>query len=127
MRSYRLIEAGAIRVFTDIVSGQRFDRPALAELINHASRHRGAQPRVKAGAAAELAREALRLGEHRGLLKRRWKTVLPTNSAEDPNFLLGNAARFGSAALDLARDRWAQILTELDDIAMVQTGGAALQ
>ncbi len=25
----RLIEAGAIRVFTDIVSGQRFDRPAL--------------------------------------------------------------------------------------------------
>ena len=32
----RLIEAGAIRVFTDIVSGQRFDRPALAELIDHA-------------------------------------------------------------------------------------------
>ena len=27
----------------------------------------------------------MRLGEHRGLLKRRWKTVLPTNSAEDPN------------------------------------------
>ncbi len=26
----------------------------------------------------------MRLGEHRGLLKRRWKTVLPTNSAEDP-------------------------------------------
>ena len=52
--------------------------------IAHTSRHRGAQPRVKAGAAAELAREALRLGEHRGLLKRRWKTVLPTNSAEDP-------------------------------------------
>ena len=55
--------------------------------IAHTSRHRGAQPRVKAGAAAELAREALRLGEHRGLLKRRWKTVLPTNSAEDPDFL----------------------------------------
>ena len=34
------------------------------------------------------------------------------------NFILGNAARFGSAALDLARDRWAQILTELDDIAI---------
>ena len=34
------------------------------------------------------------------------------------NFLLGNAARFGSAALDLAKDRWAQILTELDDIAI---------
>ena len=32
----RLIEAGAIRVFTDIVSGKRFDRPALAELIDHA-------------------------------------------------------------------------------------------
>ena len=32
----RLIEAGAIRVFTDIVSGQRFDRPALAKLIDHA-------------------------------------------------------------------------------------------
>ena len=29
----------------------------------------------------------MRLGEHRGLLKRRWKTVLPTNSAEDPNIL----------------------------------------
>ena len=32
----RLIEAGAIRVFTDIVSGKRFDRPPLAELIDHA-------------------------------------------------------------------------------------------
>ena len=32
----RLIEVGAIRVFTDIVSGKRFDRPALAELIDHA-------------------------------------------------------------------------------------------
>ena len=32
----RLIEAGAIRVFTDIVPGKRFDRPALAELIDHA-------------------------------------------------------------------------------------------
>ncbi len=30
----------------------------------------------------------MRLGEHRGLLKRRWKTVLPTNSAEDPNVCL---------------------------------------
>ena len=28
----------------------------------------------------------MRLGEHRGLLKRRWKTVLPTNSAEDPKY-----------------------------------------
>ena len=35
-QSDRLIEAGAIRVFTDIVSGKRFDRPALAELIDHA-------------------------------------------------------------------------------------------
>ena len=35
-QSERLIEAGAIRVFTDIVSGKRFDRPALAELIDHA-------------------------------------------------------------------------------------------
>ena len=34
------------------------------------------------------------------------------------NFILGNAARFGSAALDLARDRWAQVLTELDGIAI---------
>ncbi len=32
----RLIEAGAIRVFTDVVSGKRFDRPGLAELIDHA-------------------------------------------------------------------------------------------
>ena len=32
----RLIEAGAIRVFTDIVSGKRFERPGLAELIDHA-------------------------------------------------------------------------------------------
>ena len=32
----RLIESGAIRVFTDIVSGKRFDRPGLAELIDHA-------------------------------------------------------------------------------------------
>ena len=35
-QSDRLIEAGAIRIFTDIVSGKRFDRPALAELIDHA-------------------------------------------------------------------------------------------
>ena len=33
---HRLLEAGAIRVFTDIVSGKRFDRPGLAELIDHA-------------------------------------------------------------------------------------------
>ena len=32
----RLTEAGAIRVFTDIVSGKRFERPGLAELIDHA-------------------------------------------------------------------------------------------
>ena len=32
----RLIAAGAIRVFTDIVSGKRFERPGLAELIDHA-------------------------------------------------------------------------------------------
>ena len=32
----RLLEAGAIRVFTDIVTGKRFDRPGLAELIDHA-------------------------------------------------------------------------------------------
>ena len=35
-QSDRLIESGAIRVFTDIVSGKRFDRPGLAELIDHA-------------------------------------------------------------------------------------------
>ena len=32
----RLMEAGALRVFTDIISGKRFDRPVLAELIDHA-------------------------------------------------------------------------------------------
>ena len=32
----RLVEAGAIRLFTDVVSGKRFDRPGLAELIDHA-------------------------------------------------------------------------------------------
>ena len=32
----RLIEAGAIRMFTDVISGKRFDRPGLAELIDHA-------------------------------------------------------------------------------------------
>lgn len=32
----RLLQAGAIRVFTDVVSGKRFDRPGLGELINHA-------------------------------------------------------------------------------------------
>ena len=39
-QSDRLIEAGAIRVFTDIVSGKRFDRPALAELIARSTRRR---------------------------------------------------------------------------------------
>ena len=32
----RLIKAGAIRVFTDVISGKRFDRPGLTELIDHA-------------------------------------------------------------------------------------------
>ena len=36
----------------------------------------------------------MRLGEHRGLLKRRWKTVLPTNSAEDPNIPTYAAVRY---------------------------------
>ena len=35
-QNVRLIEAGAIRVFTDIISGKRFERPGLAELIDHA-------------------------------------------------------------------------------------------
>ena len=35
-QSARLIEAGAIRVFTDVISGKRFDRPGLAELLDHA-------------------------------------------------------------------------------------------
>lgn len=34
------------------------------------------------------------------------------------NFILGNAARFGPDSLDLARDRWAQLLTGLDGIAI---------
>jgi hypothetical protein len=34
------------------------------------------------------------------------------------NFILGNAARFGAGSLDLARDKWAQLLTELDGIAL---------
>ena len=32
----RLIEAGAIWVFTDVISGKRFERPGLAELTDHA-------------------------------------------------------------------------------------------
>ena len=32
----RLIEAGAIRVFTDVISGKRFERPGLTELMDHA-------------------------------------------------------------------------------------------
>ena len=32
----RLIDAGAIRVFTDVISGKRFERPGLTELIDHA-------------------------------------------------------------------------------------------
>ena len=32
----RLVDAGAIRVFTDVASGARAKRPALAELIDHA-------------------------------------------------------------------------------------------
>ena len=32
----RLTEAGAIRVFTDVISGERAKRPALTELIDHA-------------------------------------------------------------------------------------------
>ena len=32
----RLFEAGAIRVFTDVASGKRSERPGLAELLDHA-------------------------------------------------------------------------------------------
>ena len=32
----RLLEAGAIRVFTDTITGKTFERPGLAELIDHA-------------------------------------------------------------------------------------------
>lgn len=32
----RLTEAGAIRVFEDIISGQKFDRPGLSVLLDHA-------------------------------------------------------------------------------------------
>ena len=31
-----LVDAGAIRVFTDVASGKRSDRPGLAQLIDHA-------------------------------------------------------------------------------------------
>lgn len=34
------------------------------------------------------------------------------------NFILGNAARFGEKPLNLAREQWAQVLTELDGIAL---------
>jgi len=34
------------------------------------------------------------------------------------NFILGNAARFGPGSLDLARERWAQLLEGLDGIAI---------
>ena len=32
----RLLEAGAIRVFTDTITGKTFERPGLAQLIDHA-------------------------------------------------------------------------------------------
>ena len=32
----RLRQAGAIRVFVDVISGQHFERPGLAQLIDHA-------------------------------------------------------------------------------------------
>ena len=32
----RLRQAGAIRVFVDVISGRQFDRPGLSELIDHA-------------------------------------------------------------------------------------------
>jgi len=32
----RLLEAGAIRVFSDVISGSQYDRPGLGALIDHA-------------------------------------------------------------------------------------------
>src|SRR5665213_1181823 len=32
----RLIEAGVIRTFEDVISGKRFDRPGLTSLLDHA-------------------------------------------------------------------------------------------
>ena len=34
------------------------------------------------------------------------------------NFVLGNAARFGTRSLDLAKDKWGRLLTELDGIPL---------
>jgi hypothetical protein len=34
------------------------------------------------------------------------------------NFILGNAARFGATLLELARERWGELLSELDGIAI---------
>ncbi len=35
-QSARLKEAGAIRIFEDVVSGKQFDRPGLTALLDHA-------------------------------------------------------------------------------------------
>jgi DNA invertase Pin-like site-specific DNA recombinase len=32
----RLRQAGAVRIFVDVISGRQFERPGLSELINHA-------------------------------------------------------------------------------------------
>lgn len=41
---------------------------------------------VTGGEAAERSEDTLEAGEHRGLLNGRWAAVLPTDSAEEPNF-----------------------------------------
>ena len=58
----RLIEAGAIRVFVDVGSGKRFERPGLADLIDHAQARRAAPGVRRAGGDARSDAGALRTG-----------------------------------------------------------------
>ena len=55
----RFMEAGALRVFTDIISGKRFDRPALAELIDEL--HEQGRASSSASTAVAAARFRARL------------------------------------------------------------------
>ena len=79
----RLIEAGAIRVFTDIVSGKRFDRPALAKLIEAGlSPARTAKQLGMAG--QQLTALQRRCVEVETVVLRSLRVILRTNLAMTP-------------------------------------------
>ena len=114
----RLTEAGAIRVFTDIVSGKRFDRPGLAELMNDAQAVTGSGV-IDAGPDPAPARLAVGMGTYR--VDRRLRLELRGRGARQRPSVEPLSHETPRLALDAASDLRVILRTNL---AMTPSSGA---